>query len=975
MKQIRRFIIVFCTIFSITSVIYGLERSEIPRLSPKVKAVRGVDNPVISLNGTWEFYSATIPVSRIEVPGEWTMQGFYVPDEETAYYKRSIYIPADWQGKRIKIRFDAVSSYGMVKVNGKTVGEHEGGMVPFEVDITNVARPGENELIVETRTGTISDRLGCVSQYACHPVGGLLRKVALFVLPEINIASTDVVTTLDKSYKHADIHISTGIEREADVTGTLSIEYALNDHTGKVVSKYTRRIDGEKIIKSELSIKNARLWNSEQPYLYTLTTTLLLDGKPFQTNEQKVGIRQVEVKSNVLYVNGKPVKLRGVNRHEVHPLRGRSLTPDLCREDAELFKTGNCNYIRTSHYPPSEEFLDACDEIGLFVESEAALTWIQHGASPIWKKWDYQDEQYLPYMIRANVDNVLAGRRHPSVIIWSVANESRWSPLWEKVKARVKELDPSRPTSFHDQCWGGFNNAGSTADIANYHYPGINGPEACDTMSRPVLFGEYAHLTCYNSRELVTDPGVRAAYGIYLVEMYDSMYYHPACLGGAIWSGIDDIFHLPGGKIVGYGPWGPVDGWRREKPEYTGMKKAYTPFRIIEEKWETNQLELTVENRYNFTNFNELTIEAGSKEGKMVNIKSTIPARSKGKINIPLKTIGRQDIYLKVTDPQGNICHEELFAVSATSSKKGADCDMVFEEDDHLLKIHMDSGSGRQTVVFNKTSGLLVHAYSGNKTLLKQGPVFCMVPMNSDDGGKPNVAGETYQNVMPPLRDYPHLTLFANSFKYHKDDAGNLIVEVEASYVNGNTGRLIYTFGKDGRIKVSYEITVATKETRPRQYGLLLQLPKQMEKLSWRREGEFSVYPDYDIARTEGTAMLRANDLCEVEAWGIIPEGSWKEDANKLGSVDFRSTKTRIRKGSLTDKDGNGITVYGNGKQAWRSWLQDECINLLIADYSNTGSERFYGTPFTTGRITVKEKDVLKGEIEFELKATQAPNP
>ncbi|MDR3262586.1 MAG: glycoside hydrolase family 2 [Tannerella sp.] len=966
MRLIRKTILIFCIFPALVSAVYSRDY-DIPRLSPKVKTVQGIRNPVISLNGTWHFYSASIPDSPIEVPGEWTMQGFYVPDEETAFYKRTVNIPSDWQNKRIKIRFDAVSSHGLVKLNGKTVGEHEGGMVPFEVDITDAVSPGENELTVEVRTGTVSDRLGCISQYACHPVGGLLRKVTLFALPEINIASMDVVTTLDKSYKHAELNITAGIAKEANFSGSLSVEYILVDPTGKVISKNTQDVKNTETVKGKLSVKNAGLWNTEQPCLYTLKTSLLLDGKPLQTNEQTVGIRQVEVKGNVLYVNGKPVKLRGVDRHEVHPLRGRSLTPELCRKDAELFKAGNCNYIRTSHYPPSEEFLDACNEIGLFVESEATLNWIQHHASPIWKKWDYQDEQYLPYMLRANMDNILAGRRHPSVIIWSIANESRWSPLWEKVKMMVKEMDPSRPNSFHDQCWGGFNNAGNTADIANYHYPGINGPAACDTMSRPVLFGEYAHLTCYNSRELVTDPGVRAAYGKYLVEMYDSIYYHSACLGGAIWGGIDDIFHLPGGKIVGYGPWGVIDAWRREKPEYTGMKKAYTPFRILEEKWDANQLELTVENRYNFVSFDQVSIEAGNREGRMTRIKSSIPARSKGKVIIPLNEINKQNIYLKVTDLQGNVCHEELFAASNIAPEKEADCNLTVEDENNLLKIHSENSSGRQTVVFNKISGLLTHAYSGDKTLLKQGPVFCLVPMNSDDGGKPNVAGETYQNTIHPLRDYPYLTLFAKDFKYRKDNTGNVIVEIEALYVNGDTGKLVYVFGKDRHIKVSYEITVAAKEIRPRQYGLLLQLPKQMEKLGWSRKGEFSVYPEHDIARTEGTAILNANNLYEVEAWGKTPEGAWKEDANRLGSVDFRSTKTQMLKASLIDSNRNGIIVYGNGIQAWRSWLQDECIYLLIADYSNTGSERFYGSPFTTGRITIKEKDVLKGKIVFKL--------
>lgn len=941
---------------------------EIPRLSPRPRNVAGVQSPIISLNGNWTFQTPSISASPIEVPGEWGMQGFNVPAGETATYSRKIEIPADWQDKRIKIRFDGLSSYGLVKVNGQTIGEHEGGMVPFELDITQAVKPGGgNNLTVEVRAGTVSDRLGSFSQYACHTVGGLLRKVTLFTLPETNIAGVDVVTKLDPAYRNAELNITTEITREITSESRLTVNYALIDHAGKTVASTKQPIEKTEEIKTRLAVKNAKLWNSEQPYLYTLRTTLLSDNKPIQVNEQRIGIRQIEVKGNLLYVNGKPVKLRGVNRHEVHPLRGRSLTPELCRQDAELFRAGNCNYIRTSHYPPSEEFLDACDEIGLFVESEAAMAWVQHGANPIWQKWDYKDPKFLPYMIRANFDNIQAHRHHPSVIMWSLANESLWSPSWERVHRFVKTLDPSRPTAFHDQCWGGYNNGGSTADIANYHYPGINGPAACDTMSRPTLFGEYAHLTCYNSRELVTDPGVRAAYGPHLVEMYDSMYYHPGCLGGAIWSGIDDTFHLPDGRIVGYGPWGPIDGWRREKPEYTGMKKAYTPFRIIAQEWspDADELILTVENRYNFLDFGELLIEAGEQGKNLIPVQSRIPARSKGRIKIPVP--GRiSPIYVRVTEPGNRVCHEELFKrpnVDVVEIVKGTS-ELTVEDRNNLLAINWSNDA---TVLFDKTTGVISQAYRNNKTILQQGPVFCMVPMNADDGGKPVVAGETYQNDMHPLKNYPHVTVFAERFEYRQEENGDVTVEVDATYWNQDKGRITYRFEPFGKITMRYEITIAAEETHPRQYGLLIQVPRQMSKLSWERDGEFSHYPGYDIARTEGTALLNADKLYEVEAWGEEPTGAWKEDANTLGSVDFRSTKTRIRKVSLTDNNGKGITVYGNGRQASRSWLQDQSIHLLIADYSNAGSERFYGSPFTKDRITIKKGDVLKGELLFRL--------
>ncbi len=965
--------------------IANIQAQELPRLSPRPSSVMGIGECNVSLNGSWKFQTPSVKETGIEVPGEWTMQGFDVAEGETAVYTRNFELPADWMNKRIKIRFDGVSSYGLVKVNGQSIGEHEGGMVPFELDITSAVKSGQNELRVEVKANTISDRIGCISQYAVHTVGGLVRKVSLYALPGINIASMDAVTVLDRSYKNATVNITAQVSNEifganetagankTPVQAAISVEYTLSDASGKKVATSKVVADKQNNANTQLKVGNAHLWNPEKPYLYTLTTNLLVDGKSVQVNQQKIGLRQVEIKGNLFLVNGQKVKLHGVNRHEAHPLRGRSLTPELCRKDAEIFRAGNCNYIRTSHYPPSEEFLDACDELGLFVECEAAITWIQHHASPIWRHWNYEDEKFQPYMVRANLDNIVGNRRHPSIIIWSLGNESRWSKLWAEVLKRAKSLDPSRPTSFHDQCWGGFNNAGSKADVANYHYPGINGPAACDTMSRPTLFGEYAHLSCYSRPELATDPGVRAAFGKPLVQMYDSIYNHKGCLGGALWSGIDDIFHLPDGRILGYGPWGPVDGWRREKPEYIGMKKAYTPFRLLDYTCKFNEakkiydVELNVENRYDFTNLSEITIEYGIRGEKLTPLKVNIPPRSKGKILIN-SNMPQNQLYLKITDPRGFVCAEELLIGGETPlDEHAAFYSFSLEENNESFIVF--SKNKTQNFLINKVTGLISKATIKDKVILQQGPVFSLVPMDWDDGGKPNVAGETYQNNIYPTKNYPAYTLFAKNIQAKKNPDGTIEIKSELLFNGGSTGKITYLFNMNNEVKVSYEVTTnSDKEVRPRQYGMLMQVQKSFQTLSWERNGEFSVYPEYDIARTKGTARLNANDLYEVEAWRKVPQGNWKEDANILGSVDFRSTKTQIKNASLTDDSGNGIEIIGDGKKALRAWLQDGCIHLLVADYNNGGSEPFYGSPFTSDRVQVKKDDVLKGSVIFKLK-------
>ena len=147
---------------------------------------------------------------------------------------------------------------------------------------------------------------------------------------------------------------------------------------------------------------------------------------------------------------------------------------------------------------------------------------------------------------------------------------------------------------------------------------------------------------------------------------------------------------------------------------------------------------------------------------------------------------------------------------------------------------------------------------------------------------------------------------------------------------------------------------------------LTQELPKTFDKLSWKRKGKFTTYPENDIARNAGTAMLNAKYVNGVEAWDDVPKADWKDDANDLGSNDFRSTKKNILDAELTNANGDNITVFSDGDQSSRTWLQDESINWLIADYRNNGSEPFYGSPFTDGRIKIKNK-TLKGKLVFRI--------
>ncbi|MGV8136062.1 MAG: glycoside hydrolase family 2 protein [Mangrovibacterium sp.] len=950
----------------------------IPTLAPIPTNVDGVKKPWLSLNGTWKFNAENSDLNLakdIEVPGEWVMQGFQVDTGKEGTYWKKFSVPSDWKGKRIRIRFDGVSSYGKFMLNGKLIGTHEGSFAMFEFDITDLLVSGDNLLEATVQAETISDKLACTSQYAAHTIGGILRKVTLYTLPQSFISDFSWDVKFDKQYHNATLQTnfrlvgfnsSSNAELFFTLTNARGEKVKLEKNSFPIIFK-----NGLADVSFPVFVKSPLKWDPEHPHLYTLTIKLLAGKRTLQENKQKIGFRQIELRGNQFFVNNHPIKLRGVNRHEVHPLRGRSLTPELCRKDVEMFRTGNCNYIRTSHYPPSEEFLQACDELGMFVESESSLCWIEHGASPIWKEWDYLDTQYLPYMLMANYENVLSGRLHPCVIMWSLGNESRWSPLWEKVNVEVKKLDPSRPTVFHDQCWGGFNNAGSNADVANYHYPGLDGARDCEKdKNRPTLFGEYMHVQCYARRELETDPSVRSdAYSSTLKQMVDSVYRYRAALGGAIWSGIDDIFHLSEDKICGYGPWGCIDGWRRPKPEYTGMKKSYAPVVISNletAKNENNKLTLNLENRFNHTNLieTEITAQIGD---KVVKVKADVPPLAERSVTIDLpKDVRLSDpILITFHDPRGFTCQEELIHPEWQLAEHGAgtNAGLGLKENSHSWIINNDT----YRIIIDKNSGTMAAFLENGEKIFENGGQFMIVPFNNDDGGAPHVAGNNYTQDIKPLDYVPDEDFKAASVNVEKLPDESIRVMVKGGVAGKFSGQIFCQFKTDRSITFSYDFETLTDYTRKnliRQFGMLFRLPLLFDQLEWQRKGLWTVYPEYDINRLTGSTKANPRTLKHVEAPREIPSGEWKNNANLQGTNDFRSTKDRILRAALVNERNLGVEILSDGTQSVRAWVEGNQIYFLVAGLNGPGSCGFFTGPRPQFRI----RERLKGRFKLYLR-------
>jgi hypothetical protein len=600
--------------------------------------------------------------------------------------------------------------------------------------------------------------------------------------------------------------------------------------------------------------------------------------------------------------------------------------------------------------------------LGLFVECESPLCWVRHGANEVWAKWDYQDTNYFPFLMRANLENIAANRNHPGIIMWSLANESYWSPLFAEVLKRVKRVDPDRLTTFHDQCWGDYNNGGSHADVANYHYPDTNGPAECDRSNRPVLFGEYCHLQTYNQREHFTDPGVRDQWGPRFAEMYDLMYRHPGCLGGALWSGIDDAFHLPDGRVEGYGYWGVIDGWRRAKPETFHVRKAYTPVRVTTRDIAANEsaLRIAIENRYNFANLAEVGIQwsLGGETGRTI---ANIPPRTDGEIIIrpKTKTADGESLRLKFTDPRGFICEEVELPVGrgqtpVVISKKLRTGPLALETDQAVFTI---TGTDFYCEI-DRQSGRIRSVRVAGKTVIDGGPLLMVLPMENGPCEPQDLTRFGPLNTL--CKDWA-----AHSVNAVSESDGGAIITVEGEYAEA-AGNYTLRIRPGGELDINYDF-VSKQIISPRQAGMVFILPRDCDTLTWRRDAEWTVYPADHIGRPAGQARANPNDAEHIVHLAGAPDHSWSEDATALGTADFRSSKSRVYSASLRSAEGYGVALSSDGSQTARAFVNGGNICWLVAAINAGGGEGFFAPHHAADRHPLSKESKITDAIRFQL--------
>jgi beta-galactosidase len=952
-----------CFLVTSTSSAFKGDRISSPDSVPRIveaRQVNGVRQCSISLNGEWLYSSvpksdfwrdtSTVGWKPIHVPGEPMMQGFSVKHDIEYAYRKSINIPADFSGKRIFLRFNGVYSQGRVWVNGNYVREHQGGFTSWECDVTPHVVPGGPATLVVGVTDRI-DEISFASGYAKHPIGGILRGVELLALPEVHVQELIALVRFDSSYTTATLTVQSTLNQPTRAT----LEISLTDPSGRVLPLGKPTIvfpESQQKGSIDIRVDSPIHWDAEHPRLYTLQGALTSHGAMTEVISQSIGFRDVRVKGNKLFVNGKPVKLRGACRHDIHPLQGRSTTPEQDKLDVLLAKEANFNFIRTSHYPPSREFLHYCDEFGIYVEEETAICFVgTHRHEPYRSKGASQsDPAFMSRYLSQLKEMVDRDRNHPSVIVWSIGNENEYGSNFQAEYRLVKDIDSSRPVMFS---YPGYVPKDSTCyDIVSIHYVSYEGNAnqlGVDIKNFglpfiPVLHDEWAHVACYNTQTLKSDLNVRNFWGESLKRMWDACFDSDDGLGGAIWGYIDETFMLPD-TVVGYGPWGIIDTWRRKKPEFWLTKKAYSPLRVELTHYASvdprKDILVPVYNRFDHTNVNELLIRLSSPSGAATKAipAPDIPPHSKGFITLHHSVLTGKELKLTILRDGSEIVDEEMLTFDEAQKKPDPTLKQLRIIDGEASVKAIGEGF---EIIFSKSTGLIENGSVDGSKVLLAGPYLHLMS-----------SGGAIDWIADSLIDLTGTQWHLLDVRF-EPRPGELRV-----FSHGRAGLIDVQFQVtvtgSGQMLTSYEISQLPDKFR--EAGVRFVMDKRLTSLDWNRDALWSLYPEDHIGRPTGSATAFVLPVQE-EGYRVRPFHAWSMDTRDFYlygmsgrprerdfavPVDFRTTKEHIRSYAVRDPRRQiGVQVISEGTVAARAGVNaDSTVTVTVLNAWNYSDLRW----------------------------------
>ncbi len=896
----------------------------------------------LTLNGKWSFHWVRKPSDRpvdfykpdydvsgwdkIDVPSNWELKGYGVPIyvniryEWTANpeppgiphdynpvgsYRRSFTLPSGWEGKEVFVHLGAVKSAFYIWINGQKVGYSQGSKTPAEFDLTDFVHSGENTIALEVYRWSDGSWLECQDFWR---ISGIEREVYLFATPRVHLFDFVAKAGLTNQYKDGLFNFNGRIRAFKGEKGKYSLKASLYNGDSLIFSE-TRsfRMNGEDVVLSfEKQIKDPLKWTAETPHLYTLLLSISdKKGSSIEFITSNVGFRSSEIRFGKLLINGVPVTIKGVNRHEHDEETGHVISKDLMLRDITLMKQNNINTVRTCHYPNDPEWYNLCDQYGLYIIDEANIE--SHGMG-------YSPERTLgnnPVFMKSHLDRTMRmverDKNHPCIIMWSLGNEAGDGVNFNATYDWIKSHDLSRPVMY-ERATGGRN-----TDVFCPMYPNISALEdyAREIREKPLIMCEYAHAMGNSTGNFQDYWDV--------IEKYDQLQ------GGNIWDWVDQgivKYTADGRKYWAYGgDFGPEDvpsdgtfcinglvfPDRTPHPGLMEVKKVYQNigFKPVDFSFD----EIEVFNKYNFINLDKFSIywEIES-EGRVLQDGMIMnPDIQPGKSKIftlgivPFKPDEGAEYFLNLTAftsdaddliPAGHIFAFEQFSIpvpprtEVKTKDKGAKA--VFDANETL---NVEAGS--VVYSFSKSTGYLVSVKSGDTQYLNS-PFsinFWRPPTENDFGNKMPSRCKVWEAAAKNA-EFRGLSHTLDDRGYYSVSAEYWLPDVEAKY------SLEYQINGSGEIKITGTFDPSGKDypELPR-FGMNFSIPAGYENLSWFGRGPHENYIDRNSSSLVG---LYQGTVDEQYVPYIAPE----ENGNK----------TDVRWLALLNDKGNGLMIQGDPK-------------------------------------------------------------
>ncbi len=919
-----------------------------------------------SLNGTWKFHWVSKPAERpmefynpafdvsgwddIRVPANWQEFGYgrpiylnmlypFPPDppriphdyNPVGSYRRVFEIPESWDGREVFLHFAGVDSAFYVWVNGFKVGYSQDSMTAAEFNITEHLRPGKNVLAVEVYRWSDGSYLEDQDMWR---LSGIHRGVHLFATPKVHIRDFFVRSTLDDLYQDGLLMIRPKLATYADVPlQGWTVQARLYDDRKESVLGEPLKIDVKAILNErypqrdnvkfalmETRIPNPRKWSAETPNLYTLVLSLHdADGNVIEAESCRVGFRKVEIKDGQLLVNGRSIKLFGVNRHEHDPDHGRAVPLGRMIQDIKLLKQNNINAVRTSHYPDDPQWYELCDLYGIYLIDEANLE--THGQGGYLSNVPSWHSAFVDRAVRM----VERDKNHPSVIIWSLGNESGCGPNHAAMAAWIRDYDPTRPIHYEGAV--GEPRDPYYVDMRSRMYARI--PEivrmATDPRDeRPMVLCEYAHAMGNSVGNLK--------------EYWDAIRTHKRLIGGFIWDWVDQglrKYDDDGSMFWAYGgDFGdnPNDGNfccnglvqpdRKPNPSLYEVKKVYQ--RIYVTPVDAAAGVVAVANEYDFVDlgFVDATWEL-TRDGTVIQ-KGELPKLAVAVGNTQNVTIpftapmpdSAGEYWLTVTfalaedhrwAPKGHIVAWDQFQIPfQTPAPTVADFRLMAD-----VTLHQESEAYTvnnphfKVTVGNRSGALESFVFRGVELVAAPlAPNFWRPPIDNDNGnGMPRRLG-VWRKAGPDRT--------IESVRAEQINPKMVRITVEATLPVGDGTRCVTTYDVYGTGDVVVAMSVTPSGERipdlPR-YGMQMAIPGQFSRMTWFGRGPQETYWD----RQTGAAVGRYSGRVEEQIHVYVRP---QENGNK----------TDVRWMTLTNDHGAGLLAVGMpllSASAWPFSMED----------------------------------------------------